>query len=195
MATVVKQSAVPQLVSAPLARVEVTIIASVEHVQTVQYVLGSVAVNDIEEDGDSHAMCSVNQLFQVVWKSVAATRSEEAVDLVPETGVVGVFHDSHQLDGIVSQVLDARESVGSELFVACNFGLGRRDSDVSFVDASTARLCWPGMLEDVALFLGRVPESGVVDGRNRQVLGDAGDPCWDALLTGMVVGGDEGNLE
>jgi hypothetical protein len=37
--------------------------------------------------------------------------------------------NAHELDGVVPEVLDARQDVGGELFVGPDFGLGRRDAD------------------------------------------------------------------
>lgn len=64
-----------------------------------------------------------------------------------------------------------------------------------FVDSSAEWLWWSGVLEDVALVLGRVPEAGIVDGRYVEVLGDSCDPSGDALLSCVVVGDDKGDLE
>jgi len=46
--------------------------------------------------------------------TIAAGDGKEACDLVAEGGIVGVFHDGHQLDGVVSQLLDAGENIDSE---------------------------------------------------------------------------------
>ena len=41
----------------------------------------------------------------------------------------GTRGNAHELDGVVTEVLDARQDVGGELFVGPDFGLGRRDAD------------------------------------------------------------------
>ena len=163
---VVEESAVPELVSALYALVKVLVIAAVELVQTVKHVLGRVTVDDIQQDGDSQAVGRVHQLFQIIGQAVATAGGKEAVDLVAETGVVGVLHDCHELNDVVAKVLYARQNVVSEFFVARDLWVGRRNADVGLVDAGAARLRRPLVLEDVAFLLGRVPEAGIVDRRD-----------------------------
>ena len=87
---------------------EVLVICSVKLVQTIRYILGSVAVNDIEQDGNAHAMSNVDQLHKVFWQTVSTASSEEAVDLVSKTRVVCVFHDRHELNSVVAKSTNAR---------------------------------------------------------------------------------------
>lgn len=61
--------------------------------------------------------------------TIAAADGKEAGDLVTKRGVVRVFHDGHQLNGVVSQLLDAGEDIGGELCELTNTTLGRRNSD------------------------------------------------------------------
>lgn len=191
---VVEESAVPELVSALCALVEVEVVTAVEHVQAVKHILRSVTVNNIQEDGDAHAVGSVDELLQLIRQTVATACGEEAVDLVAETGVVCVLHDRHELDDVVAQMMDSRQCVLCELFVGSDLGVGRRDTNVGFVDTSTLWLRGLGVLESVTLVLRRVPEARIVDGRDVQVLGDSGNPCRYALLSGVIVGDDEGDL-
>ena len=121
---VVEQSAVPQLMSSLGALMEVQVVAAVEHVQTIEHVLGCVAVHHVQQHGDSHAMCSINELLEVIWEAIATARRKEAVDLVAETGVVGMLHDCHQLNSVVAQVLDAGQDVLGKLLVGRYLGLG-----------------------------------------------------------------------
>ena len=193
MGTVVEQPAVPQLVSSLGALVEVEVVTAVEHVETVKHVLRCVTVHHVQQDGNAHSVRSINELLQVVWKAVAAARSEEAVDLVSETGVVRMLHDGHQLYSVVSQVLDAREDVTGELLVGRYLGLGGGDANVGFVDTCALGLGRPLVLPDV--LLGRVPEAGIVYGGDVEVLGHSGDPGGEALLARMVVGDDERDLD
>jgi hypothetical protein len=193
VATVVEQSAVPQVMTAPCSLVEVEVVAAIEHVQSVKDVLGRVAVDDIEQNGNAHAVSGVNELLKLVGHTVTAACSEEAVDLVSKAGVVCVLHDGHELDDIVPKVADAGQDVVGELFVCGDFAVGRRDSDVGLVDAGALGLRGALVLENV--LVGRVPEPGIVDGGDIEVLGDAGDPGGEALLASVVVGNNEGDLE
>jgi hypothetical protein len=79
-----------------------------------------------------------------------------------------------------------------KLLICGDLAVGRGDADVGFVDAGALGLCGALVLEDV--LVGRVPEAGIVDGRDAEVLGNAGDPGGEALLAGVVVGDDERDL-
>lgn len=165
---------------------EVKMVAAVKHVQTIKYVLGCVAVYHIQQHCDAHTMRSVNELLEVVWETIPATCSEEAVDLVSETGIVGMLHDCHQLYSVVSQALDSWENILGELLVCSNLWLGRGYTNVSLIDSRTLGL-WRALVLPHIL-LGRVPETRIVYGRDVQVLGYSGDPGREALLAGVVVG-------
>ena len=47
--------------------------------------------------------------------------------LVSEAGVVSVFHDGHDLNGVVANLLDARQDVVSERPVRIDLALGRTE--------------------------------------------------------------------
>lgn len=195
MTAVVEQATVPQLVAAFGTFMEVEVVAAIEHVQPIQHILGRVAVDDVEQDGDAHAVRGVNQLLQVVWESVAAAGREEAVDLVAKACIVGMLHDGHQLDDVVSQVLNPGEVVLRKLLVCSDFGFGGGNADMGFVYAGAGGLRRALVLEDVSLLLWRIPKARIVDGRDAQILRDALDPRGDTLLARVVVGDDKGNLQ
>lgn len=194
MIAIVEQSAVPQIVAAFGTFMEIEMVAAIKHVQAVEHVFRSVTVDHVEQNGNSHTMSRINELFQIVGSPVATASSEETVDLIAEACIVCMLHDGHQLDDIVTQVLDPREDILRKLLVGSNLWLGRGDADVSFVYTSTGRLGWAGILEHIALFLGRVPEACIIDGRDAELLGDTGDPSGNTLLTCMVIGHDERDL-
>jgi hypothetical protein len=79
---IVEQSTVPKLVSTPGSFVEVTVIGSVKVVQSILRVLGSVGVDDVEEDDHAHPVSSVDEGFEVVRSSISRRSSKERVDLV-----------------------------------------------------------------------------------------------------------------
>lgn len=105
----------------PSTTVKVVMIRVVEFVETVQDVLGRMTVYYVKQHGYTHAMSRIYELSQVVWVTVAAAGGEETVDLIPETGIVRVFHDCHELDDIVAEFVDSRECIVSELLVCCDF--------------------------------------------------------------------------
>lgn len=174
--------------------VEVEMIASVKHVKTVKNVLRCMAVHDIQQDCDTHAMGSIDQFLQLIWKPIATASSKEAVDLIAETGVVCMFHYGHQLDDIVTQVLYPREHVLSELLVRSYSSLGRGDTNVCLVDASALWLGRALVLEDILLLFRRVPEARIVNRGDAELLSNAGNPSRYALLPSVVIWHDERHL-
>lgn len=98
--------------------------------------------------------------------------------------------DSHQLNRVVAKVSDSWENIASELFVCANLGLRRRDADwatsyarirrgteadhvrleltMGFINLDCTWLRWPLVFELV--LLRRVPENGIIDGRDLQIL-------------------------
>ena len=178
MVAVVEEPAVPELMLAFGALVEVLMISTVELIQTIKHVLGRMAVHDIKQHNEAQAVRHIDQLLEILGLTVPAAGGEEVVDLVAKAGVVGMLHDGHELNGIVAQSLDAREHVLGELLVRGNAQLGRRNADVGLVDAQAAGLLGPRMLERVPVCRGRVPEPGVVGGRDGDLLRDVLDPGW-----------------
>ena len=190
---VVEDPTVPELVATARAAVEVQRVAVVEHVEAVEHVLAGVRVHDVQQDGDAHAVRGVDQRFEVVGEAVARGGGEEGVDLVAEGGVVGVLHHGHELDGVVTELLDARERVVREFLVGRYFGVRAGDADVRFVDAGGGWFGRAGVAEVV--FVRWVPEAGVVDGRDGEVLRHACYPCRHPLLPRLIVGHHHADLE
>ena len=82
--TIVEQPTVPQFVSTSSSLVEVTVIRSVKVIQSILGILGSVRVDDVEQDNHSHPVSSVDEGLELVRGSVTRRGSEERVDLVSE---------------------------------------------------------------------------------------------------------------
>lgn len=76
-----------------------------------------MAVNNIQEDDNSHLMSGINKLLQPLGSSISATGCEKAVDLVSKASIIGMFHDGHQLNGVVTKVFDSGKYIFSKLFI------------------------------------------------------------------------------
>lgn len=176
MVPVVEQSAVPQFMPAFTTTVEILVVSAVKLVQAIEDVLRRMAMDNIEKHDKAHAVCGVDELLQILRCSVAAASSKEIVDLVAETGIVGMLHDSHELDSVVAQRLDSRKHVLRELLVRRDFLLGRRYADMGLVHTNTKGLLRSSVFEDVSLRLWRVPEASIVRWRDREILRDVRDP-------------------
>jgi len=82
VASVVEQSAVPELVVPFRSTVEVEVIGSVEHIETVKDVLAGVRMDDIEQNDNAHAVGRVNELLEFLRGTVARACGKETGDLV-----------------------------------------------------------------------------------------------------------------
>ena len=164
--TVVEKPAVPELVLALGATMEVLVIGTVKLIQAIKDVLGGVTVDDVEQHNNAQGVGSIHQLLEILGRAVSAAGSEEAVHLITETGIVGVLHDGHELNGVVSQVLDAGKHVLCELFISSHLALRGGNADVGLVDPKALGLRGPLVLECVSFGLGRVPEPRLVCGRD-----------------------------
>ena len=125
MAAIVEQPTVPQLMATLDTLMEIEVVGPIEHVNSIQHVLRSMAVHDVQQNHQAQAVGSVDELLEVLGGSVATAGGEEVVHLVAETGIVSMLHDGHELDSIVAQVLDARQHVLCELLVGRDSRLGR----------------------------------------------------------------------
>lgn len=193
MMAIVEESAVPLIMATLAAAVEVLVISAIKLVETIEHVLGCMAVDDIKEYDNTHAVRSVNELLEVLRRAISTARREEVVDLIAKTGVVGMLHDSHQLDHIVAKILDPGEHILGELLVGCNPLLGAGDTNMGLVHTSAFGLLGSRMLELVRLGGGGVPEAGVIGGRHGQVLCHVLDPCGESIGT-LAIGQSEGDL-
>lgn len=64
---------------------------------------------------------------------------------------------------------------------------------MSLVDTQALGLLGTGVLEVVTFVGGRVPEDGIVDRGDAEILDDALDPCGDSV-DAFSVGEDQGDL-
>lgn len=65
--------------------VEVEMVGAVEEVETVEHVLACMRMNDVQEDGYSHTMGSVDKLLQLFRRAIPRTRREEISDLITKS--------------------------------------------------------------------------------------------------------------
>lgn len=174
MVTIIEQSRVPQFVSSLSTLMEIEMITTIEHVQPIFCILASVGVNDIEQDYNSHSVSSVDQVHQLLRSAISAGNSKEGGDLVSERSIVCVFLDGHQLNDVVSKLLDPRKNLCSELLVGSDPVLSGTNTDMGLIDTSRLGLCRAGVLEDI--FLLGIPENSVVDTAYGKILGNTLDP-------------------
>ena len=71
MMSIVEEPTVPQFVTAFATLVEVQVVGAVKVVESVQNVFAGVRMDNIQENGEAHAMGSVNELFELLWSTVS----------------------------------------------------------------------------------------------------------------------------
>lgn len=78
-------------------------------------------------------MCLIHQLFELVGRTESGRNTEEVGAVVAKGAIVWMFDHSHDLYDIVSQVLDPRQHVLSELAKGVHSFLNARHTDVALV--------------------------------------------------------------
>lgn len=70
--------------SALATLMEIEVVSPVKFIETIEHVLASMRVDNVKEDGQTHAMCGVDKFFEVLWGTISRTCSKETGDLIPE---------------------------------------------------------------------------------------------------------------
>ena len=83
-----------------------------------------MAVDNVKDHKEAEAVRLVDEVLEVVGRSIAARRCKEAGHVVAKTAIVSMLHDSHKLDTGVAEVADVREDVVGKIPVGRNLGLG-----------------------------------------------------------------------
>ena len=114
--------------------VEELILRAVKHVDALDGVLDGVRVYQIEQDGDAEFMGAVDQVLEILGIAEAAGSGEKAGDLITEGTVIGVFHDRHELNGVVAEIFHPRQNIVRKLTVSARTVFLGRHTDVGFID-------------------------------------------------------------
>jgi hypothetical protein len=161
--------------------VEVLVISAIKIIKSVENVLRSVAMHDIEKNYNTHAMSSVNQLLEVLRRSVSTACSKEAVDLIAKASIVSMLHDSHELDHVVVKGLDSRKHILGELLVGSDTLFRCGDSNVGFINAGTGGLLRSRVLELISFGCRGAPEASIVHRGDGKILSHILYPSRDSV--------------
>ena len=135
---VVEAAGVPGGVVAAVAGVKVLVGGAVEAGEAFVFVFDGVGMNEVDDDGDAGFVCGVDELFEFFGGAESGGGGVEVGDVIAEGAVVGVFHDAHELDGVVAGLNDAGEGVFAKFGVGADFGFFLCHADVGFVDEGVA---------------------------------------------------------
>ena len=92
------------------------------------------------------------------------------------TSIVGMFHNCHQLNSIITKIFDTLQDISRKLFVSTHPSFRSRNSDMCFVNLCTMWFCGAFVLEHVFLRCRRIPKPCIIYGRYRQVLSNSFNP-------------------
>ena len=107
---------------------------AVEHIDALGSVLDSVGMDYVQQNPDAQLVSFVHQVLQVLGLAEPGGGCIEVGDLVAEGAVVGMLHNGHQLDGVVTGFLDMGQGIVGELTVGTHLALFLGHTYVGFVD-------------------------------------------------------------
>mmetsp|Transcript_19026 Transcript_19026/g.32057 ORF Transcript_19026/g.32057 Transcript_19026/m.32057 type:complete len:462 (+) Transcript_19026:287-1672(+) len=120
---VVEDLRVPVRMVSLQAAVSVAVISAIHLCDAIQRVGGGVGVDQVHEHLNSQAVCSVDQVLQLLRCSRTARWSIEGSDMIAKAAVVSMFCHSHQLHCIVAHSFDARQHHFGKLRVGGHLGV------------------------------------------------------------------------
>ena len=107
---------------------------AVKFVDAFTGIFAGMGVNDIQQHRDAHLVGSVDQFLQFLRHAEPGRSGKEIGNLVAKGCIVRMLHDSHDLNGVVTQILDAGQRVLTELIEGADFALLLRHTDVALID-------------------------------------------------------------
>ena len=173
VAAVIEQPRVPLAVVAGVALQKVVLAPTLPEVkpgQAVVRVAGDVRVHDIQEHADPELVRLVHQVLEVLGRARPGAHGERVGDVVAERRVVCVLLDGHQLDRVISALLDAGKDVVCKIPVRRHLLVRRGHAHVRLVNLERllARVgvhrTWTLVLPNVPLLLPRIPVDAIVLG-------------------------------
>ena len=93
--------------------------------------------------------------------------------MIAERAVVGVFHDAHELDSVVSGLNDARQGLYAEFGVSANLSIFLCHADMGFIDEGVANAFF-GVGMAPGVWGGRIPD---LSGKDVSLWVLNGSPC------------------
>ena len=176
--TVVEAAGTPGRMMAGRSGIEVEVFVAVQVAKAFKLVTHGVRMHYIHDDGDAAAVGVVHQSLELLGRAKTGAQGEEVAHLITEGAVVGMLLKGHDLKGVVTQRLHAREDRGAEIFEAGHLFLLAAHAYVALVDEGM--LAFAGGLVLPLVGLGRIPDLGA-EHLGDVVLNHAGHVCRDSL--------------
>mmetsp|Transcript_16602 Transcript_16602/g.29070 ORF Transcript_16602/g.29070 Transcript_16602/m.29070 type:complete len:210 (-) Transcript_16602:506-1135(-) len=175
---VIEEPRIPQLVVSHITGVEVLVVRAIKLVEAIHAVIGRMRVNNIDEDVDAQGVCGINHGFELLRRSESRGCCEKVGHVVSKRCVVRMFHNRHDLNGVVAQPADAWQDHIAKLVKGTDLWLLTGHPDMHFINAERFRCL--GMLRPLPLILDLswwVPIDHIVE-EALWVLYAVWSPCW-----------------
>ena len=130
---IVEELGIPSRVMTLFAIVEVLIGCGIELEDTLVGVLDSVGVYHVEKNGDTHSVSGVNKALKLIRIAVTGGCSKEGGHLISKGTVIWVLHNRHNLNSVISLLLDTGEDLIAKFDVCTNLLFLLRHTDVALV--------------------------------------------------------------
>lgn len=82
---------------------EVLVISSIPHVNAFVNIFRCMRMNNIDDHLDSVFMSLINKLLELMGFSEAGRDTKEIGNVITERTIIRMFHDSHDLDNVVTE--------------------------------------------------------------------------------------------
>ena len=115
------------------ASVEKLVFGAIEHIDALDGIFDSVRVNHIQQNPDAHFMGLVYQILQILRLTEPGGGRKETGNLIAKAAIIGMLHDSHQLDGVIACLFDAGQHLLGELPIGTYFSLLLGHTHMRFV--------------------------------------------------------------
>ena len=134
---VVKALGTPGRMVTLIAVVEELPDGAVKHIDAFGCILDGMGMDHIQQHPNAHLMGLVDQVFQILRPAEPAGGRIEIGHLIAKRTVVGVLHDGHQLDGIITGLLHMGQGIIRKLPVGANLTLFLCHAHMGLVDVQT----------------------------------------------------------
>ena len=131
---VVEAETIPSRVLTTGTVMEILITRTIEVTETLEFVLHRMAMHEVHDDMHTSAVSIVDEGFEFIRRTEATAGRKEIRYMVSEGAVVRVLLDSHDLHAVITQLIDTRQHITTELLVRIHFLLFGTHADMALVD-------------------------------------------------------------
>ena len=131
---VVEAETIPSRVLTTGTVMEILITRTIEVTETLEFVLHRMAMHEVHDDMHTSAVSIVDEGFEFIRRTEATAGRKEIRYMVSEGAVIRVLLDSHDLHAVITQLIDTRQHITTELLVRVHFLLFGTHADMALVD-------------------------------------------------------------